>query len=252
MVIHVPTSSYALTPSTVATGTFPNTMGTCGSGTSAPVPAGASTYSCVSTIQKTNWQVAGMAGMALYPFGRDYFPRHKGFINYPRNYLPSILVATSVTSFWQRLWRIELRADQRNRLLCWYCKCQSHGSAKRGFAQCSGALLRLHLDSRYASAHGTGCRNRFRLRPFQSTIFDEDNASRRSPLICKRYCRSVPVTCIYLSSDTSALHTWAMLWMRVRSSGLGWAPRAAASRSSMSESGSRALEVTQSQYRLIC
>jgi len=39
-----------------------------------------------------------MAGIAWYPWGRDYFPRHSGFASYKRNLMPSLLLATSVTS----------------------------------------------------------------------------------------------------------------------------------------------------------
>jgi len=39
-----------------------------------------------------------MAGIIWYPVGRDYFPRRMGYSNYPRNYIPGVLIATSVTS----------------------------------------------------------------------------------------------------------------------------------------------------------
>ena len=99
MVMHIPTASYAVqaspaaaTPVTGGTGY----SGTCG-GKTVSVPA--ASYSCVVQTQKTDWQVAGMAGITWFPFGHDYFPRHSGYANFGRNLLPSLLMATSVTSF---------------------------------------------------------------------------------------------------------------------------------------------------------
>ena len=121
MMIHVPTSNFTLTPAinstvtgttttttggtTTSTGTTTTTTttnnygGSCAGGPTTPTPANAATYSCIITAQKTNWQVAGMVGISWYPWGRDYFPRRKGFTNYPRNYFPAFLIGTSVTSF---------------------------------------------------------------------------------------------------------------------------------------------------------
>jgi hypothetical protein len=77
-----------------------NYQGSCGgSATPSPTPANAATYSCIIATQQTSWQVAGMVGLTWYPMGRDYFPRSRGFTNYPRNYIPGVLIATSVTSF---------------------------------------------------------------------------------------------------------------------------------------------------------
>jgi hypothetical protein len=39
-----------------------------------------------------------MAGLVWFPWGHDYFPRHSGYANFGRNLLPSVLLATSVTS----------------------------------------------------------------------------------------------------------------------------------------------------------
>jgi hypothetical protein len=39
-----------------------------------------------------------MAGLVWFPWGHDYFPRHSGYANFGRNLLPSLLLATSVTS----------------------------------------------------------------------------------------------------------------------------------------------------------
>jgi hypothetical protein len=101
MVIHIPTASYAVqaspTPAVLNNGTY---FGTCG-GKSVPAPAPASgpaNYGCIIQTQKTEWQVAGMAGITWFPWGHDYFPRHSGYANFGRNLLPSVLVATSVTS----------------------------------------------------------------------------------------------------------------------------------------------------------
>ena len=48
--------------------------------------------------QKSNWQVAGMAGLLWYPVGHDYFPRRTGFLNSGRDLIPSLLLASSITS----------------------------------------------------------------------------------------------------------------------------------------------------------
>lgn len=119
MTIHVPTSSYSVVPSaTPATASVTNPAiynGSCNgnpvtlngvptttapSGGGAPVTTyTAPTYSCITVTQQTDWQVAGMVGLSWYPWGRDYFPRRKGYTNFGRNYYPSVLVASSITSF---------------------------------------------------------------------------------------------------------------------------------------------------------
>jgi hypothetical protein len=106
MLIHVPTASYVVqtqpNPSTASTTSPTGYSGTCGGQTvNVPVPSGTTTppnYSCIVQTQKTEWQVAGMAGLVWYPAGRDYFPRKSGYANFGRNMLPSLLLATSVTS----------------------------------------------------------------------------------------------------------------------------------------------------------
>lgn len=118
MLIHVPTASYGLqaspTPAVVGSstttsgGTTTTTItetGNCaGQMTSLPAPATATAaspgvaYSCVIQTQQTQWQVAGMAGLVWFPWGHDYFPRHNGYANFGRNLLPSMVLATSVTS----------------------------------------------------------------------------------------------------------------------------------------------------------
>jgi hypothetical protein len=116
VLIHVPNTSYSiepsLTPSTGVTNTTTGVTtytGTCnGQTVNVPFPPGAPTsgsttptpptYSCIVPTQQSEWQVAGMVGITWYPWGRDYFPRHSGFSNPARNFLPSLLMATSVTS----------------------------------------------------------------------------------------------------------------------------------------------------------
>jgi len=104
MLIHIPTASYGVQTSPTAaspSSTSPTGYsGTCG-GKTVPVPApvsGQPNYGCIIQTQKTDWQVAGMAGITWFPWGHDYFPRHSGYANFGRNLLPSVLVATSVTS----------------------------------------------------------------------------------------------------------------------------------------------------------
>jgi hypothetical protein len=123
VLIHVPNTTYAVVPGTTATFTItqsnpttppttPTTTytftGVCGGvqGTIATntydappttqpsIPA----YSCIVQTGESHWQLAGMVGLTWYPFGRDYFPRHNGYSNYGRNYIPSLMLATSVTS----------------------------------------------------------------------------------------------------------------------------------------------------------
>lgn len=115
MMIHVPTTSYVLGPTQNAipvTTTSNGTSSTTNSGicpvpmtaappptsSLSPTPGNAATYACIVQTERTNWQVVGMAGIAWYPFGRDYFPRRLGWTNPPRNYIPSALIGTSVTS----------------------------------------------------------------------------------------------------------------------------------------------------------
>jgi hypothetical protein len=106
MFIHIPTASYAAqsspTPAVADKASLTGYIGTC-AGQKSPVPAPATgtappTYSCIVQTQQTEWQLAGMAGLAWFPWGHDYFPRHSGYANYGRNLLPSLLLATSVTS----------------------------------------------------------------------------------------------------------------------------------------------------------
>jgi hypothetical protein len=109
MFIHIPTGSYAVqasptAASTSSTGTTGYT-GTCGGqpvqvpAPTTPLTAGQSlNYGCIVETQKTQWQLAGMAGIVWYPWGHDYFPRRSGFANSGRNLLPSVLAASSVTS----------------------------------------------------------------------------------------------------------------------------------------------------------
>lgn len=108
MFIHIPTASYAIqaapSPATASTTTPTTYTGTCGGQTvNVPPPAtapanGVVNYGCVVQTQQTQWQLSAMAGLVWFPWGHDYFPRHNGFANYRRNLLPSVLVATSVSS----------------------------------------------------------------------------------------------------------------------------------------------------------
>jgi hypothetical protein len=109
MVIHIPTGSYAVqaspTAAVVSTTSTTGYSGTCDgqpvqvpAPTAAPMPGQSVNYGCILETQKTQWQLAGMAGIVWYPWGHDYFPRRSGFANSGRNLLPSLLVATSVTS----------------------------------------------------------------------------------------------------------------------------------------------------------
>ena len=106
MVMHIPTASFAVqaspTPAVASTTSTTGYSGTCGGKTVQVPPPTSSTqsvnYSCIIQTQKTDWQVAGMAGITWFPWGHDYFPRHSGYANFGRNLLPSLLVATSVTS----------------------------------------------------------------------------------------------------------------------------------------------------------
>jgi hypothetical protein len=120
VLIHVPNTVYSVTTGTTATFTITNPTppatspttytftGVCGGATGTiatntydtppttlpSIPA----YSCVVQTGQSHWQLAGMVGLTWYPVGRDYFPRHNGYSNYGRNYIPSLLLATSVTS----------------------------------------------------------------------------------------------------------------------------------------------------------
>ena len=112
MFIHIPTANYAVQASPTTAVSVPVTVanptgytGTCG-GQPVNVPApvappatgGQVTYACVVQTQQTQWQLAAMVGLVWFPWGHDYFPRHSGFANYGRNLLPSVLVATSVST----------------------------------------------------------------------------------------------------------------------------------------------------------
>jgi hypothetical protein len=109
MFIHIPTASYAVqaSPTAAVASTMSPTgySGTCGGQTvQVPAPTAAPgsgqsvNYACILQTQQTEWQLAGMAGVLWFPWGHDYFPRRSGFANFGRNLLPSLLVATSVTS----------------------------------------------------------------------------------------------------------------------------------------------------------
>jgi hypothetical protein len=110
MVMRIPTASYAVqaapTVAVQSTTTPPTYSGTCGGIKGVPVPPPTTllnpgqslNYGCIVRTQKSDWQVAGMAGITWFPWGHDYFPRHSGYANFSRNLRPSLLFATSVTS----------------------------------------------------------------------------------------------------------------------------------------------------------
>jgi hypothetical protein len=108
MFMNIPTASYAVqaSPTNAIANTSGSTTtytGVCGGKTvSVPAPtnptANPVTYSCIVQTQQTDWQLAGMAGLLWFPWGHDYFPRRNGVLNSGHNLLPSVLVATSVTS----------------------------------------------------------------------------------------------------------------------------------------------------------
>jgi hypothetical protein len=61
----------------------------------APAPA---LYYCYQRSQTSPWQVAGMAGIAWFPLHRDYFSRERGNMFKAKNLVPSLLLASSITS----------------------------------------------------------------------------------------------------------------------------------------------------------
>jgi hypothetical protein len=97
------------TSGTTTTTTYTySAMGTCNGGTTpmlvsttsnttgvTPSPA---LYYCYQTSQTSGWQPAGMAGVAWFPFHRDYFSRKRGDAPMWRNMVPSLLFASSITS----------------------------------------------------------------------------------------------------------------------------------------------------------
>lgn len=105
MAIRVPTKSFGVQPE-IATGKTSGSTtvypASCNGGPTTNIPAAANApstpYYCATVTQTSNWQVAGMAGMAWFPAGRDYFPHGSGAAFRPQNLIPSALLATSVTS----------------------------------------------------------------------------------------------------------------------------------------------------------
>ena len=98
MVIRVPTKSFGVQPG-IATSLGSGTYSASCNGGSPQTIAMASFY-CATVTQTSDWQVAGMAGVAWFPLlgGRDYFPRGTSGSLHWRNLAPALLVATSVTS----------------------------------------------------------------------------------------------------------------------------------------------------------
>lgn len=105
MVIRVPTKSFSVQPEIAASTVSGSTTvypASCSGGTSVNIPASAGAPStpfyCATVTQTSNWQVAGMAGVAWFPLGRDYFPRGTSGSLHLHNMIPAVLVATSITS----------------------------------------------------------------------------------------------------------------------------------------------------------
>jgi hypothetical protein len=118
MAIRIPTTNYTVVPEIAKQTANPNTAtgqppyiypgpcnGTAGANIPVTPPTGtgswpASTpYYCIARQQSAGWQAAGMVGVAWFPLGRDYFPYGTGgSVRKRKNYSPSILAATSVTS----------------------------------------------------------------------------------------------------------------------------------------------------------
>jgi hypothetical protein len=103
MFIHIPNTTYGVqaspTPSTLDAANTGYDIETCGGQQTLVLAATpAPTYSCIVQTQHTQWQLAAMAGLVWFPWGHDYFPRHSGYENFGRNLLPSLLLATSVSS----------------------------------------------------------------------------------------------------------------------------------------------------------
>jgi hypothetical protein len=87
--------------SSVAGTTVTSVVGTTGSTTPPAmpsVPPAAPSYSCVIQTQTGKTQLAGMAGINWFPWGRDYFPKRNGYAFRRQNLIPGVFAATSVTS----------------------------------------------------------------------------------------------------------------------------------------------------------
>lgn len=119
MAIHVPTFSITTVPKYAAYG-LPSTttttsgttytysaLGTCNGGVpmlvstttnSTGVAPAPTLYYCYQSSQKTGLQPAGMSGIAWFPLHRDYFSRERGDAFMWRNWVPSLLLASSITS----------------------------------------------------------------------------------------------------------------------------------------------------------
>lgn len=124
MAIFVPTLSISAVPkyavygspsvSTTTSGMTTTTtytysaMGSCNGGAQMLVSTTSNTtnvtpppalYYCYQSSQTSSWQPAGMAGVEWFLFGgRDYFSRDRGNRFRKKNWVPSLLVASSVTS----------------------------------------------------------------------------------------------------------------------------------------------------------
>jgi hypothetical protein len=105
MVIRVPTKSFSLVPQIATSTTSGGTTvypASCNGGRAINIPVSgtppSAPYYCATVTQTSDWQVAGMAGVAWFPLGRDYFPRGTAGSLHLHNMVPALLAATSVTS----------------------------------------------------------------------------------------------------------------------------------------------------------
>ena len=74
MWIHAPTASYSQqTQQATSTSTSGSYSETCGTGNATVAATSPPSYSCLVQTQKSNWQVAGMAGVLWYPWGHVTF-----------------------------------------------------------------------------------------------------------------------------------------------------------------------------------
>jgi hypothetical protein len=77
IMIHVPTKNYSLTPSAIQPTPGGGPYTPCGPGSTAPsspTTGTLSTFYCPTVTQSTDWQVAGIAALNWFPWGRNYYP----------------------------------------------------------------------------------------------------------------------------------------------------------------------------------
>jgi hypothetical protein len=99
LLIHVPTTAFTFTQSTVMPPTSGTTYAPCGGKSMVSIPTGTPpTYYC-SVPAINNFQVAGFAAVNVIPFGRNYFPQFSQSWK-PKNLrgVFGIMIGSSVTS----------------------------------------------------------------------------------------------------------------------------------------------------------